>query len=523
MNYPYPSKRNVIYGYQGMVATGNILAAQAGLDILKKGGNAIDAALASSLCLTVTECSSNGLGGDLFAIVYYKGHYYGLNSHGPAPKLLSLEALREKGFDKLPNSGPEPITVPGLIGGVAALQERFSNLSLEEIAGPASYYASEGFALQPRMAQMMNRAKERFQKELPQMPSLSTWFSTFLQDKENFKEGDLLRLPGHARALEELAKTKGESFYRGRIAQEIDSFMKKSGGFLRKEDLEVFKPQWVSPLYTDYKGHRIFELPPSGQGLGVLMALKTLEKTGYSLHKSIEATKLSLAHIQRHLADEGAMFHPLDTFLEDFPKKAAEIIGEGALLPEERDLFSDNTVYLCTADRQGNMVSLIQSNYMGFGSGLVLPDWGIALQNRGCNFSHEPTSANCLAPGKRPYHTIIPGFIEKLGVYRGPFGVMGGFMQPQGQVQLLMNIIEEGLNIQSAIDKPRWQWIKERTLHLEEGFNKKILEELQQRGHEIEILEDPVSFGRAEMILRHEDGRLEGACEPRTDAAVAVW
>ncbi|NLY36600.1 MAG: gamma-glutamyltransferase family protein [Tissierellia bacterium] len=523
MNYPYPSQRNVVYGYRGMVATGNVLAAQAGLEMLKKGGNAIDAALATSLCLSVTECCSNGLGGDLFAIIYYKNQYFGINSHGPAPRLLSLEALKEKGFDHLPKSGPESVTVPGLIGGVAALQERFSKLSWEEIAAPAMAYATHGFALQPRMALMMNRAKERFEKDLPQAPTLSTWFSAFLQDRDCFKEGDLLKLPGHARALEELAKTKGKSFYHGTIADEIDAFMRKNGGFLRKEDLKVFKPQWVSPLYTDYKGHRVFELPPSGQGIGVLMALKILEKTGYSLHNSIEATKLSLSYMQRHLADEGAMVHPLSAFLEDFPEKAAGIIGQRALVPEETELFGDNTVYLCAADGEGNMISLIQSNYMGFGSGVVLPHWGIALQNRGCNFSNDPTSANSLAPGKRPYHTIIPGFIEKPGTFRGPFGVMGGFMQPQGQLQILMNMIEEGLNLQSAIDKPRWQWIKGRKLHLEEGFSKGELEELEKRGHEVEILQDPVSFGRAEIILRYESGLLEGACEPRTDAAVAVW
>lgn len=473
MNYPYPSQRNIVYGYRGMVATGNILAAQAGLEMLKKGGNAIDAALATSLCLTVTECCSNGLGGDLFALVYYKGEYYGLNSHGPAPMLLSLEALKKSGWDELPKSGLAPITVPGLIGGVAALQERFSRLSWEDLAAPAKAYAEKGFALQPRMAIMMNRAKERFEKDLPQTPALHTWFSTFLQGRERFKEGELLKLPGHARALEELARTKGESFYRGLLADETDRFMKQEGGFLRKEDLTAFKPQWVTPLSTEYKGHRVFELPPSGQGISVLMALNILKKTGYSTHKAIEATKLALSHAQRYLADEGAMVHSLENFLEDFPQKAAEVLNDKASIPEDFDLFKDNTVYLCAADGEGNMVSLIQSNYMGFGSGVVLPNWGIALQNRGCNFSHDPASPNGLAPGKRPYHTIIPGFIEKPGVFRGPFGVMGGFMQPQGQIQVLMNLIEEGLNPQSAIDKPRWQWIKENKLHLEEGFSRR--------------------------------------------------
>lgn len=517
----YPSHRNLVYGHRGMVVTGNILAAQAGLSVLKKGGNAIDAALATSLCLPITECCSNGLGGDLFALVYFQGKLYGLSSHGPAPALLSLEELHKRGYDEMPKEGLEPVTVPGLIAGVSALQQRFSRLSWQEIVEPAHAYASQGFRLQPTMARMMNRSKERFSKALSSTPLVQTWFDTF--GREHYKPGDLLHLPHHARALEELAETSGESFYRGKIAQDLDRFMRQEGGLLRKEDLAAFSPQWVEPLCVEYKGHRIYELPPSGQGIALLMALKTLEKTGYSLHKAMEAMKLSLSQCKRDLADEGFMEYEIDEFLQHFPEKASKMITEKALQPEQVDLMGNDTVYLATADGQGNMVSLIQSNYMGFGSGVVLPHWGIALQNRGCNFSMDPTSPNALAPGKRPYHTIIPGFIEKPGSFRGPFGVMGGFMQPQGHLQVLMNLIEEGLDPQEALDKPRWQWIGEKTFHLEEGFPKATLEDLLKRGHQIEILEDPVSFGRGEIILRHEEGYLEGACESRTDAGIAVW
>lgn len=519
----YPSKRNLVYGSQGMVATGNALAAQAGLEILKKGGNAIDAALATSLCLTVTECRSNGLGGDLFALVYYKGHYYGLNSHGPAPALLSPEALKERGLDTIPTSGPEPITVPGLVAGISALQERFSQLTWEELIGPARDYARDGFALQPTHTIQLNRERLRYENELGKIPSLQTWFDTYLQGRKEFKEGEILKLPNQALALEELARTKGRSFYKGRIAKDLDRYMKEVGGFLRKEDLEAFSPQWVEPLKTDYKNHIIYELPPSGQGISVLMALEVLKKTGYSHHLAVEAMKLSLYHLKLHMADEGHMKHSIEEFLEDFPNKAQDIINDKASLPEDFDLMGSNTVYLCTADREGNMISLIQSNYMGFGSGLVLPSWGIALHNRACNFSLDPLSPNCLAPGKRPYHTIIPGFIEKPGHFRGPFGIMGAFMQPQGQLQILMNMIEEGLDPQAALDKPRWQWIGGARLHLEKGYSKDLIEDLKNRGHQVEIIEDPIPFGRGEIILRYEDGRLVGACEPRTDAQVAAW
>lgn len=521
-SYPYPSKRHLVYGRNGMVATGNITAADAGLDILKAGGNAVDAAIAAALMLTVTEPTANGLGGDLFAIVYFDGRYYGLSSHGPSPAAMSLPALRGLGMSELPRFGVLPINVPGQIAGIAALARRFARLPLKNLAIPAMRAAADGYALQPAVADHINRARDIYEPQLKAFPELETWFQVFGQ-KSPYRPGDRMVLSGHARALEAIAETDGEAFYRGPIADAIASFCQTNHGWLDLPDLAAFEPEWVTPISAEYKGHTIYEIPPSGQGIAVLMALRTLAAKGYTCHYAIEALKQALHHAGLHVADTEHMRQTVAVLLNDYPVRAAHAVNERAVAPETTDLLGNDTVYLAAADGDGNMVSLIQSNYMGFGSGVVIPEYGIALNNRACNFSLDETSANVLAPGKRPYHTIIPGFIEKKGEFRGPFGVMGGFMQPQGHLQVLLSQIEDKLNPQAALDRPRWQWIGGNRLLVEPEFDAGLLADLRRRGHEIEISEDEASFGRGQIIYRYEDGRLEGACEPRTDSLVAAY
>ncbi len=520
-DYPYPSRRNLVYGYDGMVATGNALAASVGMEMLKQGGNAIDAAIATAYTLTIVEPSANGLGGDMFAIVDMNGERVGLSSHGHAPELLTLDLLAARGHSEMPIYGVLPVTVPGMVAGLSALWRRFATLGYETLVSPAIRYAIDGYALQPNATDAFNRAASKYREALPDFPELSSWFKSFAPQDEHFAEGERITFPAAASALESIAASEGRSFYHGDIADAIDRFMREYDGCLRKSDLQSFEPEWVTPLQTDYKGHTIYEIPPSGQGITVLMALNTLKETGVTSHTSIEALKLALSHVMRHVADD--MAFDLDDLLTAYPKKAAELIGEEAVEPEAVDLLQGGTVYLATADRFGNMVSLIQSNYMGFGSGVVEPTFGISLHNRACNFSVDPASRNAVAPGKRPLQTIIPGFIEKKGEFKGPFGIMGGFMQAQAHVQVLLSLIEDGLNPQAALDRPRWQWKGKKDIIVEPGFDKQVIEDLKARGHEIAIEKNVNEFGRGQIILRREDGLLIGACEPRTDSLVIPW
>lgn len=521
IEYPYPSRRNVAYGYNGMVATGNALAAAAGMDVLKKGGNAVDAAIATAYTLTVVEPSANGLGGDLFAIVQMEGKLQGLSSHGFAPERLTLDLLKSKGLDKMPHYGVIPITVPGVVAGLSALWQRYSTLDYKALVRAAIDYATDGYALQANTASAFTRAAATYRAAISDLPELSSWFQTFAPNGDVFTAGDKILLPTLAKGLASIAESEGRSFYHGDIADQIDHFMKAHGGCLQKSDLEVYEPEWVTPLCTDYKGHKIYEIPPSGQGITVLMALNILKEIGVNPHTAIEALKLSLSHVMRHVADD--MAFDVADLLDSFPKKAAATIGDDASLPEAIELLAAGTVYLATADRFGNMVSLIQSNYMGFGSGVVIPEYGISLHNRACNFSLDPNSRNAVKPGRRPLQTIIPGFIEKPGSFQGPFGVMGGFMQAQGHLQVLLNLIEDGLNPQAALDRPRWQWLDGKTVIVERGFDRGVIEALRARGHEIKVEPDFNEFGRGQIILRREDGLLIGACEPRTDSLVIPW
>ena len=532
LSYNYPSRRSVVYGRKGMVATGNPLAAQVGLDILKKGGNAIDAAIATAVALTVVEPSCNGIGGDNFAIVWYEGKMYGLNSSGPSPKDISIEALKERGFDKIPTLGVIPATVPGAPAGWVELWRRFGNIkNFKDLFKGGIEYGREGFILQTGVGGPWHKSYDKFSRELEKDIAFKPWFDTFAPSGKCLKTGDLLQLKEHASTLEEIGETEGESFYRGSLARKIDEFYRAHGGYLRYEDLANFKPQWVEPISTEYKGFEVHELPPNGQGIIVLMALNILKNLDYddknssdSIHKQIEAMKLAFIDAEKYLSDPRTMDVSLgDLLSEKYGKERAKLIKEKAIIPEAGQPVKGGTVYLSTADKYGNMVSLIQSNYMGFGSGIVIPGTGISMHNRGDNFNMDPKSPNCIEGNKLPYHTIIPGFLTKDGNPVGPFGVMGGFMQPQGHLQLLLNTIDYNLNPQDALDRPRWQWVGNKTVEVEQGFDNNTALELMRRGHDILVKADSGSFGRGQAIWKDENGVLCGGTESRTDGTIAVW
>jgi gamma-glutamyltranspeptidase/glutathione hydrolase len=528
--YSYPSRRNVVYGKKGMVATSQPLAAQAGLEIMKKGGNAIDAAVAAAACLTVVEPTANGIGGDLFALVWTKGKLYGLNSSGPAPKNITAKKLRDQGLSEMPEYGWIPVTVPGVPAGWAALTEKFGQLTLSDTLKPAVDYAREGYAVSPTTSFAWKRSYDNYQKNL-KGEEFQHWFKTFAPNDKAPRPGEVWKSEGHARTLESIGESGAESFYRGELAERIDEFSRQYGGYLRIEDLIDFQPRWVNPVSINYRGYDVWEIPPNGHGIVALMALNIVKGFEFgekdcveTYHKQIEAMKLAFVDGRQYISDPAFMTTSVEELLSDsYAQERRRLIGEHAILPTPGKPTSGGTVYLATADGQGNMVSLIQSNYKGFGSGLVVPDTGIALHNRGNNFNLDEGHCNCIAGGKRPYHTIIPGFLTKDGSPVGPFGVMGGFMQPQGHMQVIMNTLDFHLNPQQALDAPRWQWIKDKQIDVEPGFPSHIVEQLKAKGHQVNVQPNISSFGRGQIIWRTEEGTLCGGTEPRTDGMVAVW
>lgn len=528
--YHYPSRRNTVYARKGMVATGQPVAAQAGLEILRAGGNAVDAAIATAACLTVVEPTCNGIGGDNFALVWVEGKLHGLNCSGKSPKAISIEKLKEKGITEIPEYGWVPVTVPGAPAGWAALSRRFGRLPLADALAPAIRYAAEGYALTPNIAMFWERAYKNYKANC-KGEAFDSWFKTFAPKGRAPKAGEVWKSPDHAGTLELIAETKAEAFYKGELADKIDAFSRKYDGYLRKEDLEAFEPEWVDPICINYRGYDVWEIPPNGHGIVALMALKIL--SGYpfgsrdnadTLHKQLEAMKLAFADGQKYVADPRMMSVTAEQLLsEEYAAERRALIGEEALMPGPGDPASGGTVYLATADEDGNMVSMIQSNYVGFGSGLVVPDTGIALHNRGLNFTLDADHDNALAPGKKPYHTIIPGFLTKDGKAVGPFGVMGGFMQPQGHVQVVMNTIDFHMNPQDALDAFRWQWTGGKRISIEPGFPNHLALQLAAKGHDIVPELDASQMGRGQIIWRDENGTLCGGTEPRTDGAIAAW
>lgn len=531
LNYPYTSRRSVTVANNGMVATTQPLASQAGLDMLKKGGNAVDAAIATAAALTVVEPTSNGIGGDAFALVWMKDELHGLNASGPAPASISIDAVKKRGYEEMPQTGWLPVTVPGVPAAWAELSEKFGRLPLTEVLQPAIDYAENGYPISPVIAHNWAISYKKYKKNLTEA-EFQSWFDTFAPEGRAPKTGEIWTSKNHAKTLRSIAETKAQSFYEGELADKIDAFAKAHGGFLSKEDLANYKPEWVDPISVNYQGYDVWELPPNGQGLVALIALNILNQfdaeknmSAETYHREIEALKLAFADGKEYITDSNYMKEKISQFLtKEYGKQRSELIGEEALMPEPGKLPDGGTVYLATADSEGNMVSYIQSNYRGFGSGIVIPDTGIALHSRGEFFSLDPKHANALAPGKRPYHTIIPGFLTKDGSPVGPFGVMGGTMQPQGHIQVIKNMLDYQLNPQAALDAPRWQWMEDKKIIVETNFPKHIAEILARKGHDVKVELNAGVFGRGQIIWRDpETGAYFGGTDGRADGTISAY
>jgi len=531
----YPSRRTPIYARGGMVNCSSPQASAAGLEILRRGGNAIDAAVAAAAALTVVEPTSNGLGSDAFAIVWSEREktLFGLNASGPAPQLASAEKVLADGKDqngKMPAHGWTPVTVPGAPAAWAALSKRFGALPLSAALSPAVNYARGGYPCAPHLARAWQQSFESYRERLTE-PCFSAWFRTFAPQGRAPEAGEIVRLRDHADSLEAIGASGAEDYYRGALARKIDAESRKYGGYLRYDDLAAFSPQWVEPIRVNYRGYEVCEIPPNGQGIVALMALNILKEFDFpekdsdlTVHRQIEALKMAFADAFRYVTDPADMtVDPVRLLDPAYGAMRAAAMGPraqvwGSALPPK-----SGTVYLCCADGEGNMVSYIQSNYMGFGSGIVVDGTGIALQNRGADFSLDPKAANVLRPGKRSYHTIIPGFLMQNGLPVGPFGVMGGYMQPQGHIQVVMNCVDFHLDPQQALDAPRFQWLRDGRVIVESRFDEEIARALRRRGHDLSVeLSAPV-FGRGQMIERLENGVLVGGTEGRTDSNIACF
>ncbi|WP_163102450.1 gamma-glutamyltransferase family protein [Peribacillus alkalitolerans] len=531
LHHPYALPRNSVFARKGMVATSQPLAAQAGLDILKKGGNAIDAAIATAAALTVVEPTSNGIGGDAFALVWVNKQLYGLNGSGPAPRGISIDALKDRGHEKMPVHGLIPVTVPGAPSAWVELSKRFGKLPLAEALAPAIRYARDGYPISPILGKYWEFAYRRY-KEIFKGDEFQGWFETFAPNGRAPKIGEMWSSPDHANTLEAIALTEGESFYKGELAWKMDGFSSKHGGYLNYDDLANFKAEWVDPISVNYRGYDVWEIPPNGQGIVALMALNIAKGFQFkekdvteTYHKQIESMKLAFTDGKAYVTDPAHMEMKVQELLsEEYGDLRRALIGEKAIQPEPYKPVTSGTVYLATADEEGNMVSFIQSNYMGFGSGVVVPGTGIALQNRGHDFSLDPSHPNALQGGKKTFHTIIPGFLTKDNEAVGPFGVMGGYMQPQGHMQVVMNTVDFNLHPQAALDAPRWQWLEGKTVSVEPHFPLHIAQALSRLEHTIKIETDTGSFGRGQIIWRDpESGVLIGGTESRADGSIASW
>ena len=528
--YPYSSQRNVVYATNGMVATGNPAASAAGLEVLRKGGNAIDAAIAVATTLPVVEPTGNGIGADNFALIWYEGELYGLNSSGAAPMSISVDALKAKGHEKIPSYGVDPINVPGAPAGWAAMNERFGNLSLEECMAPGISYAENGYAVAPMVGRLWEDAFEVY-SEYKDQPEFKPWFDTFAPKGRAYKTGEVFKNKDMADSLREIAKTKGKSFYTGELAKKITSFIQEHDGFLTMKDMAAFEPEWVDPISTDYRGYDVWQIPPNGHGITVLMALNILKEFEFgerdtvdTLHKQIEALKLSFIDTQEYVTDPRFMKVTAEQLLsQKYADDRRKLISDTAIDPEVGDPSYSGTVYFSTADKDGNMVSMIQSNFRGFGSGIVIPETGISMHDRAENFCFEEGHPNCIEGGKKPYHTIIPGFLTKDNEAVGPFGVMGGWMQPQAHMQVITNTIDFHMNPQAALDAPRWQWMGGKTVEVEQETPNHVIKKLQRMGHDIVVQGDPYRMGRGQIIWRNKDGVLMGGTEKRTDGTIASW
>ena len=525
----YPSRRAPMFA-RNIVATSHPLAAQAGLRMLAAGGNAVDAAIATAACMTIVEPCSNGLGSDAFCILWDGSKLHGLNASGGAPAAWTREYFAKRHGDKgIPQRGWDAVTVPGAVGAWAALSKRFGKLPFADLMAPAAEIAERGYAV-PLVVQQKWRLASAV-KELVAQPGFA---ATFLPQGRVPAVGERFTMPAAARALRLIGETKGEAFYRGEIAAALAAWARSHDGALTAADLAAYEPEWVEPLGQDYRGHRLHEIPPNAQGIAAQMALGMLEHFDLGTlpvdgaacqHLQIEAMKLAFADVYRFVAEPRTMEGPAAMLLDaDYLAKRARLID-----PARAQHFGPGyaikggTIYLSAADESGMMVSFIQSNYMGFGSGVVEPSFGVSLQNRGHGFTLDAHHPNVVAPGKRPFHTIIPAFLTKDGAPLMSFGVMGGNMQPQGHLQTLVRMLDHGQNPQAACDAPRWRFNQGLDINVERTMPEATLQALLDLGHHVVGLEDSyMDFGAGQFVWRLGDPAVEGyvaASDPRRDGA----
>ena len=532
------ASRSEVIGQHGMIATSHPLATQIGIDVLKKGGTAIDAAIAANIALGLMEPTGSGIGGDLFAIVWdaEEQKLFGLNASGPAPQSISLDYFKQQNLAKIPPFGPLPVTVPGAVDGWVKLHEKFGNQSFSSLFEPTIDYAKKGHPVTETIAYYLDRSKETFK----QYPNFS---EVWMKDGETTGKGDIFKNPQLANTLEIIAEKGRAGFYEGEVAKTIADFIQAQGGFLTYEDLANFNSEWVEPVSTNYRGYDVWELPPNGQGMVALQILNILEnfdvkKMGLFssdyVHLFTEAKKLAFADRAKHYADPNFSKIPIEQLVsKSYAKERAALIdlAKAAQVDESGIPNGGDTIYLTAADQFGNMISLIQSNYRGMGSGMVPPGLGFMLQDRGELFSLEEDHANVIEGGKRPFHTIIPAFVTKDNKPYLSFGVMGGATQPQAHAQIIINLIDFGYNLQEAGDAPRLVhsgssqptdeiMLDGGSLSLETGFGTAIEEALKEKGHKLQYQKGIFGGYQAIMI---KDGVYFGASESRKDGQASGY
>ncbi len=538
---PHASRSEVIAPH-GMAATSQPLATQIALDILKAGGTAVDAAIAANAALGLMEPTGCGIGGDLFAIVWNAEdrELTGLNASGRAPAAMTIEYFRENGIEAIPPLGPLPVSVPGAVDGWYELHGRYGRLSMAEILAPAIRYAREGFPVSEVIAYYMGRNK----RHVADYPGFA---ETYMPEGDTPKKGEIFKNPRLAKTYEMIAEGGRDVFYKGEIARIIDAFMAEQGGLMRYEDLASHRSEWVTPVSTNYRGWDVYELPPNGQGIAALQILNILEdydirSMGFGsaayIHLLVEAKKLAYEDRAKFYADMDFADVPVDWLIsKDYADERRKLISmtkaSKSLPAGDAKLETGDTIYLTVADKDGNMVSLIQSNYRGMGSGMIPGDLGFMLQDRAELFSLDPEHANALQPGKRPFHTIIPAFVMKDGEPLMSFGVMGGSMQPQGHVQIVVNMLDFGMNLQEAGDAARVRhggssqptgevMADGGTVYLERGFSEETRKALEEMGHTLGGSDG--SFGGYQAILRdQQEGVYYGASEVRKDGQAAGY
>ncbi|MGB7299077.1 MAG: gamma-glutamyltransferase family protein [Burkholderiaceae bacterium] len=525
----YPTPRTPVFA-RNVVATSQPLAAQAGLHILRSGGNAIDATIAAAAAIAMTEPVSNGLGSDAFAIVWDGQQLHGLNASGVAPAAWDKAYFNKRHGEAIPLRGVDTVTVPGAVAGWAALHEKFGRLPMADILAPAIELAEKGYAVAPMV-------QRKWANQIGELDTQPGFAEVFMPRGRAPLIGERITMPGAAATLKRLAQYGAREYYEGQTGEQLAAYIQQHGGSLTAADLAAYQPEWSGTISRHYRGYDVHEIPPNGQGIAALMAMGMLEKfdvagldpdSVQNRHLQIEAMKAAFADVYKYVGDPRSMTRvTADDLLDDayLASRAALIDPNKATDFGPGDPPRGGTIYLTAADDNGMMVSFIQSNYMGFGSGVVAPELGISCQNRGQGFSLKDGSPNLVAPGMRPFHTIIPGFLMRDGKPQMSFGVMGGNMQPQGHMQTVSRMVDHGQNPQAACDAPRWKVNRGLALDVEDSMERDVVNSLRQMGHQIERAVDSyMDFGSGQFIWRLSDDKDDGyvaASDSRRDGHAA--